>query len=59
MNEGILFDIEHGSFVDGPGVRTVVFFVRFVAVSVAAVFAAVLVLLVLFVVFHIITPFLN
>jgi len=26
MNEGILFDIEHGSFVDGPGVRTVVFF---------------------------------
>ena len=26
MKEGILFDIEHGSFVDGPGVRTVVFF---------------------------------
>ena len=25
-SSGILFDIEHGSFVDGPGVRTVVFF---------------------------------
>ena len=26
MNTGILFDIEHGSFVDGPGIRTTVFF---------------------------------
>lgn len=26
MNTGILFDIEHSSFVDGPGIRTTVFF---------------------------------
>ena len=26
MNKGMIFDIAHGSFVDGPGVRTTVFF---------------------------------
>lgn len=26
MSEGIIFDIAHGSFVDGPGIRTTVFF---------------------------------
>ena len=26
MQKGIIFDIEHGSFVDGPGIRTTVFF---------------------------------
>lgn len=26
MDEGMIFDIAHGSFVDGPGVRTTVFF---------------------------------
>lgn len=26
MTEGIIFDITHGSFVDGPGIRTTVFF---------------------------------
>ena len=26
MRSGVIFDIEHGSFVDGPGIRTTVFF---------------------------------
>lgn len=26
MSSGMIFDIEHGSFVDGPGIRTTVFF---------------------------------
>lgn len=26
MNSGMIFDLEHGSFVDGPGIRTTVFF---------------------------------
>ena len=26
MNDGMIFDLEHGSFVDGPGIRTTVFF---------------------------------
>lgn len=26
MEKGMLFDIEHGSFTDGPGIRTVIFF---------------------------------
>lgn len=26
MEQGMLFDMVHGSFTDGPGVRTVVFF---------------------------------